>query len=226
MINVDGGPQTDPCPHCGSAAHARASFCPICGQPLQRRNPTSAPVFSVTAVDPAGNQFPATGRPRHRIGVARTIVVFLIALATATVGILLAKSTDTPSLSGVTSRATAGHGLERGKIAFGLNYHPGTLRILNPRTRFTIRAPELAYSAMLTGPVAATSLGLHIASRRGRGVEETVVQVEVAIPDPKLTTLADKVDLAGMVRNTPGTYVARFVRGDEVIAEGTFELIE
>ena len=186
----------------------------------------SASVVTVTGVHAAGNQSPVTSPPRHRIGVARTIVVFLIAFGTATVGILLTKSTDTPSLSGITAGATTAQASGRGTIAFGLNYHPRTLRITNPRTRFTIRAPELAYSATLTGPVAATSLKLDIASRRGRGVEVKVAQVEVPIPHPTLTTLADKVDLAGMVRNTPGTYVARFVRGDVVIAEGTFELIE
>ncbi|MES2210948.1 MAG: hypothetical protein V4515_12320 [Chloroflexota bacterium] len=113
-----------------------------------------------------------------------------------------------------------------GVVAFGLDYDPDTLEIIKPTERFKATYPAIAYSASLTEGAGAAKLRLVVASVSASGSERVLIDEDVAVSNPAADTFANKVDLASILDNKPGTYVMRFLRDATVLAEGTFTLVK
>jgi hypothetical protein len=112
-----------------------------------------------------------------------------------------------------------------GLILFGTSYNADTLLIDKPITRFKRTYPEIAWSALLTRTIDATSMQWIIASQSAAGVERTIVSQEQEVGSPDSDLLANSADLAFLVDNKAGTYVMRYVESGEILAEGTFTLV-
>lgn len=110
-----------------------------------------------------------------------------------------------------------------GLITFGLDYDDETLRITSPQTRFRTTNQGIAWSASLSDRAGATSLTLTISRKEGGG-ETIVLREDVDIGDPEFDTFANEVDLAAILDRRPGTYVMRYLREGEKLAEGSFTL--
>ncbi|MEX1172439.1 MAG: hypothetical protein WEG56_07490 [Chloroflexota bacterium] len=91
---------------------------------------------------------------------------------------------------------------------------------------FKTTYPEIAWSADLTRAVGATSIEWVLASQSASGTERVTWSQELDISNPDSDLLANKLDLAFFVDDEPGTYVMRYIEGGEVLAEGTFTLVE
>ena len=113
-----------------------------------------------------------------------------------------------------------------GVITFGLDYDPDTLDIIKPTERFKATYPAIAYSASLTEGAGAAKLRLVVASVSAAGSERVIIDEDVAVSNPAADIFANKVDLASLLDNKPGTYVMRFLRDATVLAEGTFTLVK
>jgi hypothetical protein len=111
-------------------------------------------------------------------------------------------------------------------ITFGTAIDPETLAIVRPYAKFKLNYPAIAWSARFTRPVGVTSITLVIVQLAAGGAEEAIVSEAVPIADPTATILANITDLAALVDNDPGTYVMRYVRSVEVLATGSFTLVE
>ena len=112
-----------------------------------------------------------------------------------------------------------------GVITFGTAFDPKTLRIAKPLTRFRRTFPEIAWSAGLSRGVDAASMSWVVVRRSKTGVEKTVFNVDEPVNGPGTLTVANAGDLALIVGNVAGTYVMRYVDAGEVLAEGTFTLV-
>lgn len=113
-----------------------------------------------------------------------------------------------------------------GVITFGKAYDALTLEIAQPLTRFKRTYPLIAWGAHLSRGVAAEFLTWSVASRSDSGLETTVFAVEEPIDGLDVTVLANSGDLARLVDHEPGTYVMRYTHDREVLAEGTFTVVE
>ena len=125
-----------------------------------------------------------------------------------------------------TPEPTPAHEGGTGRITFGTAYDPDTLEITTPFTKFKRGYPAIAWSADLTHAVGPTSITLVISRQSTTGVDETIVSQDVKIGDPDITILANVADLASLVDNRPGTYVMRYVKSVEILAAGSFTLVE
>jgi hypothetical protein len=113
-----------------------------------------------------------------------------------------------------------------GVITFGKAYDALTLEIAQPLTRFKRTFPLIAWGAHLSHGVAAEFLTWSVASRSDSGVETTVFAVDEPIDGFDVTVLANSGNLARLVDHEPGTYVMRYTDVREVLAEGTFTVVE
>lgn len=113
-----------------------------------------------------------------------------------------------------------------GIVTFGLDYDPDTLEIIKPTVRFKATYPEIAYAAWLSEPAQAATLRLVVASQSPSGSERVIIDEEVPVSNPDADLFANKLDLATLVGNEPGTYVMRYLRDADVLAEGTFTLVK
>jgi hypothetical protein len=113
-----------------------------------------------------------------------------------------------------------------GVITFGTAIDPDTLAIVKPYAKFKRTYPAIAWSAAFTRPIGLASINLVIVRLSRAGAEETMLSEAVPIADPEATILTNVIDLAALVDNDPGTYVMRYVRSVEVLAAGTFILVE
>ena len=113
-----------------------------------------------------------------------------------------------------------------GVITFGTAIDPDTLSIAQPFTKFQRTYPAIAWSARFARPIGVASITLVIVKPSRSGGEETMLSEAVPIADPDGTILTNIADLAALVDNRPGTYVMRYVRSVEVLAAGTFTLVE
>jgi hypothetical protein len=84
----------------------------------------------------------------------------------------------------------------------------------------------IAWGAHLSRGVAAEFLTWSVASRSDSGLETTVFAVEEPIDGLDVTVLANSGNLARLVDHEPGTYVMRYTHDREVLAEGTFTVVE
>lgn len=112
-----------------------------------------------------------------------------------------------------------------GVITFGTRYDSKTLRIARPLTRFKRTFPEIAWSADLNRGVNAASMSWIVVRRSAAGVEKVVFDVDEPIDGPDIRTVANAGDLARSLGNVAGTYVMRYVDAGDVLAEGTFTLV-
>ena len=96
-----------------------------------------------------------------------------------------------------------------GVITFGTAYDPDDLSIPQPRASFKTTTKKIAWSASLLTPAGATSLTLIL-----------------AVSDPSFDVLANEADLALLLDRKAGTYVMRYLRGSDVLAEGQFALVK
>lgn len=113
-----------------------------------------------------------------------------------------------------------------GFITFGRAYDPETLAIPSALTRFKRTFREIAWSADLIRPVNATFVTWLVVRLESTGTELPVFDVEEPTDQVGVTTLANAGDLALLVGHAAGTYVMRYLDGDEVLAEGLFTLVE
>lgn len=113
-----------------------------------------------------------------------------------------------------------------GVISFGTGFDADSLAITGAKSSFKASTKKIAWSASLLEPAGATTLTIVIASRSKSGVERILVKQDVDISDPAFDTLANAVDLGLLVDRKPGTYVMRYLRDADVLAEGTFTLVK
>lgn len=113
-----------------------------------------------------------------------------------------------------------------GVITFGRTYDPETLDVPEPLTRFKRTYPMIAWSADLTHGVNSTFVSWVVVRRTDTGAEETMFDVEEPIDGSSVTNLANAGNLASHVGNVAGTYVMRYLDQREVLAEGSFTLVE
>jgi hypothetical protein len=112
-----------------------------------------------------------------------------------------------------------------GVITFGIAYDPETLAIPKPLTRFKRTFPVIAWSANLSRGVTAAYVTWTVVRQSESGDEEVMFEVEEPIDDASQVTLANSGSLTFHVDHVPGTYVMRYVDAKEVLAEGTFTLV-
>lgn len=117
-------------------------------------------------------------------------------------------------------------GTSPGVITFGKAYDALTLEIEQPLTRFKRTYPLIAWGAHLSRGVPAEFLIWSVASRSDSGVETAVFAVEEPIDGLDVTVLANSGNLARLVDHELGTYVMRYTHAREVLAEGTFTVVE
>jgi hypothetical protein len=111
----------------------------------------------------------------------------------------------------------------RGHITFGTG-RGGDLRVANPRASF-----ELGERPFYSAQLRETSLTdrIRIEVRRydpGEGGETAVAELNLATNLPRVHTVRQRLDTSAL--DGPGVYVMRFVAGDDVQAEGWFEVTE
>ena len=112
-----------------------------------------------------------------------------------------------------------------GVITFGTAFDPETLAIPEPLTRFKSTYRVIAWSASLRRGVQGAFVSWTVVRRSESGDEEVMFDVEEPVDDPSLVILANAGALTFHVDHVPGTYVMRYVDAGEVLAEGTFTLV-
>lgn len=113
-----------------------------------------------------------------------------------------------------------------GTITFGVAYDPETLAIPSALTRFKRTFREIAWSADLTRPVNGSLVTWLVVRLDSTGAERPVFDVEEPTDQMGGTRLANAGDLALLLGHAEGTYVMRYLEGNEVLAEGSFTLVE
>jgi len=98
------------------------------------------------------------------------------------------------------------------------------LQIVGLRSSFKRTVKKIAWSAQLSELAGATSLTFVLASRSKSGVERILIRQETDISNPDFDILANRLNLALLVGRKPGTYVMRYLRESDVLAEGMFTL--
>lgn len=111
-----------------------------------------------------------------------------------------------------------------GVITFGTAYDADTLAITAPKTSFKASSKKIAWSAALLGNAGATTLTFILASKSKTGAERIIIKQETDVSNPSFDTLANDADLSLLVDRKPGTYVMRYLRESDVLAEGEFTL--
>ncbi len=113
-----------------------------------------------------------------------------------------------------------------GLITFGTSYDLKTLDIPKPLTRFKRTYRQIAWSADLARGVNGAFVSWTVVRRSESGEEETMFEVDEPMEDSTVTNLANSGDLASIVGNRAGMYVMRYIDSGEILAAGTFTLVE
>lgn len=113
-----------------------------------------------------------------------------------------------------------------GVITFGepIALDQDTLLIDPSKDSFQVSTQKIAWSAKLKEPAGAASLTLIVAKVSAGGVETIKWQDEVPVSRPTFDLFANSSDLALLLDREAGTYVMRYLREVEILAEGTFTL--
>ena len=233
------------CANCGRANPAWATVCRSCGAQM---HPTAADLATTSAVDRS-----VAGVDQGSliaIGAALGTIVAAIVIGMLVGGILppappIAVVTPTPSASAEPTQAaptpnpsasagSPGPSLTPGPVlpgtlTFGLGLNTETQRVTNPTDTFTA-GTTFAHSIELTAPFGVTQIGEGV-SRVNEDQTETLVINEA---DNVITGINPNALVDGFTVETnalldalgPGTYVMRVYRGSELLAEGTFILVE
>lgn len=230
------------CANCGRANPAWATVCRSCGAPMRAApadpTTTSAQNRSMAGVDQGS---------LIAIGAALGTIVAAIVIGMLVGGILpppppIAVVTPTPSPSAEptpipdpsASVGSPGPSFTPGPVlpgtlTFGLGLNTETQRVTNPTDTFTA-GTTFAHSVELTQPFGVTQLGEGV-SRVNEDQSETLV---ISQDDNVITGINPDAMVDGFTVETnalldalgAGTYVMRVYRGSELLAEGTFILVE
>lgn len=113
-----------------------------------------------------------------------------------------------------------------GLITFGLpaNLNEDTLEINPSRDSFKVSNKGIAWSAELSEEAGATTLTWILAKVSSGGSERIIWREDTDVSNPGFTILANEADLSLLVDRKPGTYVMRYLRDAEILAEGKFTL--
>ncbi len=112
-------------------------------------------------------------------------------------------------------------------MTFGTGLDDTTLSVTGATRQFKTTAEKICWSAVLSAPVGATSVGA-VVSLIGPGTAQTVVASDPKVPvtDPAAGLIAKCEDLRFLLGQQAGTYSIRYVHGGTVLAEGTFKLVK
>lgn len=163
---------------------------------------------------------------RLAVNRARYPQVVLIALLVAACGASPAAPPVTPQPVAPTSFETLPPLYGTGVITFGNKFDPNTLKIIGPTSVFKASAKRIAWSAALRTPAGATTLTWILAKVTAGGAETTVFKQDADVSNPDFDTLANAIDLGLLLSRKPGTYVMRYLRDSDVLAEGKFTLVK
>lgn len=118
--------------------------------------------------------------------------------------------------------ATASSG-PRGTITFGARFDIGGA-LVGPSSTFRIGATA-AWVAQLKQMPATPALRSVIVEPRADGRMTAHWNQEIAIADPVATRVVGMADLSAYAHGGPGTYLLRYLGGDQILAEGAFTLV-
>jgi hypothetical protein len=150
-------------------------------------------------------------------------IVLVVAACGAAAG---GPSSAPPDRADPTGTPTAAPVTGSGAISFGHEYDPGSLSIIGGAGTFKTTEREIAWRAEFTEAAQATSVQFVLASVAAGGAETVLERLDVAMASPDLHLLANKADLATLVKHRAGTYRVRYVRDGTVLAVGTFKLVK
>lgn len=232
------------CSNCGNANPAWAQVCRSCGANLSGSAASSTGAGS--AANGGAEPFVTEGS-LMAIGAALGTIVLAVVIGLVIGGILppappVAAASPTPSESAEPTPeptpdasggspnplATPGPVLP-GTLTFGLGLNTDTQRVINPSDTFT-PGTTFAHSIELTAPFGVTQLGEEVARINQDGTETVVfpaAENQVDLQDPNATVDGFTVPTNALLDVLgAGTYVMRVFRGSELLAEGTFILVE
>lgn len=230
------------CANCGNANPAWAQVCRSCGASLRGAATGAAAVAS-----PGGEPLVTEGS-LTAIGAALGTIVLAVAIGLLIGGILppappVAAASPTPSESaeptpeptpdasgGGSPNPSASQGpVLPGTLTFGLGLNAETQRVINPSDTFT-PGTTFAHSIELTAPFGVTQLGEEVARVNEDGTETVVITAaenQVDLQDPNATVDGFTVPTNALLEALgAGTYVMRVYRGSELLAQGSFNLVE
>jgi hypothetical protein len=99
-----------------------------------------------------------------------------------------------------------------------------TLAINPSRTSFPTSTKKIAWSAAFSEAAGATELTWILAKVGGGGSERIIWRQEVDVSNPTFDLFANTADLSLLVDRKQGTYVMRYLREADILAEGKFTL--
>ena len=224
------------CANCGNANPAWAQVCRSCGANL------------IGAASSAGAEPLVTEGSLMAIGAALGTIVLAVAIGVVLGGILppappVAAASPTPDASlneepseeptpdlssSPDPSATVAPPALPGTLTFGLGLNVETQRVTNPSDTFT-PGTTFAHSIELASPFGVTQIAESV-SRVNKDGSETVVITAEENPltvDPNATVDGFTVPTNALLDALgAGTYVMRVYRGSELLAQGTFNLVE
>lgn len=109
-----------------------------------------------------------------------------------------------------------------GFVTFGTLNDP-SLRITDPRTSFGLEE-RIAWSANLSEPASSISMSIEIHKRDRQSEAEELVRQDEVRPVVTSAQIFLRRLRPSNVLDGPGIYVVRYLRGEEVMAEGHFEV--
>jgi hypothetical protein len=234
------------CANCGRANPAWAQVCRSCGAAMPAADPNALPGRNLAGVDQGS---------LLAIGAALGTIVVAILIGLLAAGILppapVAVANPTPSASaGATSPATPAPTPDPsasigspgpsvtpptpppdlpGTLSFGLGLNAETQRVTNPTDTFT-PGTVFAHSVELTSPFGVTQIGEGVSKVNEDGSETLLInQADNVITGINPNALVDGFTVetnALLDALGPGTFVMRVYRGTELLAQGTFILVE
>jgi hypothetical protein len=140
-----------------------------------------------------------------------------------------AEPTEEPDLSSSPDPSASVGPVLPGTLTFGLGLNAETQRVINPTDTFT-PGTTFAHSIELTSPFGVTQLGEQVSRINEDGTETVVITAEenpVDLQDPNATVDGFTVPTNALLEALgAGNYVMRVYRGSELLAQGTFILVE
>ena len=230
------------CANCGNANPAWAQVCRTCGANL------SAVAGGAGAEGGTADTPLVTEGSLMAIGAAIGTIVLAVLIGVVIGGILppappVAAATPTPNpsasaepteeptpdLSSSPDPLASLAPVLPGTLTFGLGLNAETQRVINPSDTFT-PGTTFAHSIELASPFGVTQLGEQV-SRVNEDATETVVitaeENQVDLQDPNATVDGFTVPTNSLLEVLgAGTYRMSVYRGSELLAEGTFILVE
>jgi hypothetical protein len=233
------------CANCGNANPAWAQVCRSCGAKLSAA--AGGAGGTAGATNESAEPFVTEGS-LMAIGAALGTILLAVVIGLVIGGILppappVAAASPTPDASASieptaqpTPDLSASPGASAteappalpGTLSFGLGLNVETQRVINPSDTFT-PGTTFAHSIELTSPFGVTQIAEQV-SRVSKDGSETVVITAEENPltvDPNATVDGFTVPTNALLDALgAGTYVMRVYRGSELLAQGTFILVE